>query len=546
MEKAFVFVVFSVLANWLTKGFVANSKIVEETIKIVVWAITLSTKKLAIIAIKAPIANQKTRKPTVPISIIKKIPEKISQSFHISNHLTFISFKKYAFTFLLYYIFKKKERVFDNIFKKNVVLGKFLKYFVPIYKRHFLWYDKTIISKKEEPMKKKKSKKFLIRRFLAVVVVVSLFLAIRKGSYIISERKQSKQVRLLFNHEIRQLEKPIYIENSVTYFSEEDVKQLWDETIYYNVGDQELITTSNKQVAVLHLNQNQMMVNDVASQMQGQLKEIEGQIYLPISDLGMVYDSEIEYIEATNLVIVNATTKAKKQAMVLKDTKIKASKIPFSLTKEKVKRGDTLVIIEESGCFQKVRTSLGTIGYVKTKKLSDIEVIREEFSEETNEIHVLEGYSDLSQTDNIPAIQPEKDNFVLISDFTLAKEGKIVGQVETSSESYKNYANWAETNDIGVVANLKNDTIISNCLATYEQRNQVIQELYNQVMQKRYKGICMDFEKIDDVNSFYRFLIELVPKFRDSGLKVMVKLNQQMNVEKVKNMVDFTISSNER
>lgn len=323
-------------------------------------------------------------------------------------------------------------------------------------------------------MKKKKSKKFLIRRFLAVVAVVSLFLAIRKGSYIISERKQSKQVRLLFNHEIRQLEKPIYIENSVTYFSEEDVKQLWDETIYYNVGDQELITTSNKQVAVLHLNQNQMMVNDVASQMQGQLKEIEGQIYLPISDLGMVYDSEIEYIEATNLVIVNATTKAKKQAMVLKDTKIKASKIPFSLTKEKVKRGDTLVIIEESGRFQKVRTSLGTIGYVKTKKLSDIEVIREEFSEETNEIHVLEGYSDLSQTDNIPAIQPEKDNFVLISDFTLAKEGKIVGQVETSSESYKNYANWAETNDIGVVANLKNDTIISNCLATYEQRNQVI------------------------------------------------------------------------
>lgn len=395
-------------------------------------------------------------------------------------------------------------------------------------------------------MKKKKSKKFLIRRFLAVVVVVSLFLAIRKGSYIISERKQSKQVRLLFNHEIRQLEKPIYIENSVTYFSEEDVKQLWDETIYYNVGDQELITTSNKQVAVLHLNQNQMMVNDVASQMQGQLKEIEGQIYLPISDLGMVYDSEIEYIEATNLVIVNATTKAKKQAMVLKGTKIKASKIPFSLTKEKVKRGDTLVIIEESGRFQKVRTSLGTIGYVKTKKLSDIEVIREEFSEETNEIHVLEGYSDLSQTDNIPAIQPEKDNFVLISDFTLAKEGKIVGQVETSSESYKNYANWAETNDIGVVANLKNDTIISNCLATYEQRNQVIQELYNQVMQKRYKGICIDFEKIDDVNSFYRFLIELVPKFRDSGLKVMAKLNQQMNVEKVKNMVDFTISSNER
>ena len=45
--------------------------------------ITLSTKKLTIIASRAPTPNQKIKKPTVAISNTKNMPESINQNCHI-------------------------------------------------------------------------------------------------------------------------------------------------------------------------------------------------------------------------------------------------------------------------------------------------------------------------------------------------------------------------------------------------------------------------------------------------------------------------------
>lgn len=187
--------------------------------------------------------------------------------------------------------------------------------------------------------KKKRSNKFLIRRILAILVIILLILGIRNAIYQFKNKSQTKQIRLLFNNELTKLSNPIYAENSVLYLSEEDVKNLFDDTIYYNKGDQELITTYNKHVAVLHLNENQMIVNDSVLGIYGSLKELDSKIYLPISDLGIVYDIEIEYVDTTKLLIMDSTTKAKKKAMVLNDTKVKSSKLPFAMTVEKIRKG---------------------------------------------------------------------------------------------------------------------------------------------------------------------------------------------------------------
>ena len=70
------------------------------------------TKKLTTIEIKAPIPNQKTKKPTVAISITKKIPAAINQNCH-----TKIPPLPYL---LLYYKNKKKEIVFIRKIGNNV------------------------------------------------------------------------------------------------------------------------------------------------------------------------------------------------------------------------------------------------------------------------------------------------------------------------------------------------------------------------------------------------------------------------------------------
>ena len=205
--------------------------------------------------------------------------------------------------------------------------------------------------------KKKKTKKFLIRRVIAIIMMIGIIFGVRDFVYHIWKQGQNKQVRLLFNNQIVQLSNSIYVEDSVLYLSEEDIKNIFDETIYYNVGDKELITTYNKHVAVLHLNEKQMSVNDSIFQIQGEMKEIDSQIYLPISDLMIVYDMEVEYVKGTNMVIMNSTAQSKKRVMALKNTQIKASKILFSITIEKVNRGDYLYIIEQKGNTLKVRTS---------------------------------------------------------------------------------------------------------------------------------------------------------------------------------------------
>lgn len=214
---------------------------------------------------------------------------------------------------------------------------------------------------KEENMKKrkksKKSKKFLIRKIVAIIIIIVIILAVKNLRYKFSTKEKTEQTRLLLNNNFVELSSNIYVENSIIYVSEEDIEKIFDNTIYYNVGDKELITSYNKHVAVMHLNKNEMIVNDSVLQTQGQLKAIDSKIYLPLTDLQIVYDIEAEYSESTNMVIIDSTTKSKRQVIVLDDAKVKLSKNLFSVTVEKVKRGDYLYVIEDDGKYKKVRTS---------------------------------------------------------------------------------------------------------------------------------------------------------------------------------------------
>lgn len=338
-------------------------------------------------------------------------------------------------------------------------------------------------------MRKKRKNKFLIRRIVALLGLIILVLVIKNSFYQLSIKRQQKQIRLLFDNAFIELTNKIYVEDSVIYISEEDIKNIFDDTIYYNVGDKELITTHNKHVAVLHLEESQMMVNDAQFALQGKLKEFDAKIYLPISDLELVYDIETQYIPETNLAIFDSTTKSKKQAIALSNSNITLHKNPFSVAVEKAKRGDTLFIIEENGNNKKVRTAKGNIGYIKTRKLSEEEILREDWAEEDR----------------------DEINFKDLSNKLILNQEQL------------------------------NITSVSTAFATYSQRTDSIKNIYNQVMQNQYQGVCIDFQEIDDVNSFYRFLIELSPRFKESGLKVLVKATEQLDKEKLKNIVDFII-----
>ena len=95
-------------------------------------------------------------------------------------------------------------------------------------------------------------------------------------------------------------------ENKI-YFSKEDIKDIFDANIYYNEAEKELITTYNKHVALLKVDENYMMVNDSHIDLNAKLIEMNNKVYLPINDLAIVYDIEIEYSKDNNRIIIDST-----------------------------------------------------------------------------------------------------------------------------------------------------------------------------------------------------------------------------------------------
>lgn len=81
-------------------------------------------------------------------------------------------------------------------------------------------------------------------------------------------------------------------------------------------------------------------------------------------------------------------------------------------------------------------------------------------------------------------------------------------------------------------------------MLTYDDRNIVINNIYSKLVENNYKVVNIDFKKINDINSFYRFLIELAPRLRESGIKTIVTYNNSMNEDKVKNIVDYIVKEN--
>ncbi len=178
---------------------------------------------------------------------------------------------------------------------------------------------------------------------------------------------------------------------------------------------------------------------------------------------------------------------------------------------------------------------------MKQKSLSEPETLREEFIEDKPEIKVLEEYSKLSNQYKEVKVQEGKENVVILKDFLLDKENQILEQIDEKSEDYQKFYEWTYVNHMAIIGKIEKEGMISHHFSTYQQRNQIIHQIYQKVIQKQYQGICIEFESIDEWNCFNRFIIELVPKFKEAGLKVIVKAKEQMDLEKIKNKVDFII-----
>ncbi len=392
-------------------------------------------------------------------------------------------------------------------------------------------------------MKKKVLNKYAKRRriaILAVVLVIALIIVLL-NIFKVEAHKKPDKISLMLNNEIVELEKEMYKEEENIYISKEDIVKLFDDTLYYNEAEKELITTYNTHIALLKVDETFMVLNDSNVELKGCLTEKDGVIYLPLTDLGIVYDLEIEYSEEYNRVILSSTQEEKKQAITLKKATLKEKPSMFSKKIEKLDMSEYVVVLGTEKKYKKVRTENGNIGYVKENKISNEETIREKMVNPVLDVNIVEDASDILKQHDNSLFSTEKQNVVIPTFFTLDKDQKVLDKTNSSTNSFASYTNWIRENNVQIWATITNSANISENLLTYTQRNSVINSIYNYLMQYQFQGINIDFDKIDDINSFNRFLIELKPKLKESGLKLCITYNNSLDKNKIQNIADWII-----
>lgn len=391
-------------------------------------------------------------------------------------------------------------------------------------------------------MKRKNISKFAKRRRIALLGVIVFILIIIISTVFGNSNKHKvpEKVSLLLNNQLTELKKDMYVDNDEIYMSKEDIVNLFDDTLYYNEAEKELITTYNTHIALLKVNEAFMVLNDSNVELKGCLTEKENTVYLPLSDMGIIYDVDVEYSSEYNRVILDSTKEEKKRSITLKKANVYEKASTFSKKIEKLNMSEYVMILGTEKNFKKVRTENGNIGYIKEKKISDAETIREKMIEKKTEFNYLSNISEKNY--NSAKLSNDKQNIVSPTYFTLDKEQKIIDKTNSKTDSFNKFTSWTNENNVQVWPIVTNLANVSENLLTYTQRNTVINNIYQYLMQYQFQGVFIKFEKIDDWNSFNRFLIELKPKLKESGLKLGIIYNSE-NVEKskIENIADLLI-----
>lgn len=387
---------------------------------------------------------------------------------------------------------------------------------------------------------KKQSKK-LNKRKCIMTVLIGLAIIILIFS-IAGKKDKYEELTILLNNEFIELSDEVIIdENQNIYFSKSDIQNIFDDTIYYNEAEKELITTYNTHVALLKVDEKYALINDENIEIQGKLQEKNKKIYIPLKDVQEVYDIEVSYSSKTNRIIIDSTLNKKVESSLIKRTKLKNKKGLFAKKLENLIVGDKVIILEEDGKYKKIKTENGNIGYIKTKKLSNENVIREDTVYNNQEIKVYSNYSNISGVYENLTVDEKYINCVVPTFFYVEKDSKVLDKTTSTTATYAVYKNWADANKLTILPSFSNDEEVSNCLLSYSQRSQVINELIRYVKEHQYFGINVNFNSIDDINSFYRFIIELSPRFKSEGLKVAVTLNKNIDKKKIEKIVDYVI-----
>ena len=374
-----------------------------------------------------------------------------------------------------------------------------------------------------------KKKKKIIKTFFTIVALIVIFIiGMIANNFIILDN--NKETNLVINNRnvTSNLKNNVLVENGIIYLSKPDIANFFDKYIYEEKDENKIITTYEKKVATIGYEDNKININGSNKRIYAHAIKKDGTTYLPISEMKDVYDIEISNIEKTKVITMDSLKREQKKAIVKSGTAVKSSTNFISKTIDRVKKGDCVIVVSSNNGYTRIRTDNGKVGYIKSSKLENEFVVRENMEEENQ----IEGKINLtwdyfSQYGSAPDRSGETIegvNVVSPAFFYLDKNGNLRENIGSKGQAY---IEWAHQNGYKVwpmVSNAEAATeslsITSKIMNSYELRQKLIESIVEKCVKYRLDGINIDFEnmKQEDKDMFSRFIIELTPRLKEIGL----------------------------
>ena len=380
------------------------------------------------------------------------------------------------------------------------------------------------------------TKRFIRNIVICIIacIVVSLILNYAPGF------KRDKYVgitNLIINDQdvTENLKGTVYIgEEGGVYLSKDDVAEIFDKNIYYDEASSTIVTTSNTKTASFCVAENQMIINGVKQNLNSKVIQIDGVIYIPVSELELVYNISVDYIQDTDVVVIENLNQGLIKAQVEEDAKIKFKPRLISKKVGEAQVGETVsCYYTTSKGWRLIRKEDGTLGYVKANVLANEYIVRQDFDDtiETKEINleIKDGTTFTLYNSN-----KEQNQITIKTLFSFGTNGSI-GINQENFEAGNNLV-WATISNRG----LEKQT--NNMISNYKTRTELIDSIVNFISKYRVRGINIDFHEVVEQKDFDRFIIELAPRLRELGITTNVVLNNSFEETAIIGIVDFLIN----
>ena len=372
---------------------------------------------------------------------------------------------------------------------------------------------------REKQIKQKKGLR-LISKIIIVAIFISLVaIVINLAPNYIQDKLADKTNIIINNNNVTSsLKYDIKIKDDTIYISSKDIANFFDEHIYYDNKYNQIITGSETKIAAIEVGKKEMNVNGSKVSIYEPIIEEDNTFYIPFSELKDVYNVDVKYSKEKDIVTIDSLNREQKMGNSSNDAGIKYKPTAFSKDLEKVKKGDSVVVIGEEDGWYKVRTNSGVIGYLKD--VANIYSTRQDLVKEkqiNGKISLMWDYFTFNaptRTGNIKGINVVSPSFA-----SLVKLGKgeLITRIGTNGT---NYINWAHNNGYKVWTIISNDGMqetTSEILNDYKLRKALIDNIVNFVMANDMDGVNIDFEnvKASDKDMLTRFMIELAPRLAE-------------------------------